>query len=43
MDQASFSSALYNVHAEYLRQRWNQGCHNAAQLWEEIRQRGFRG
>jgi transposase len=32
-----------DVHAEYLRQRWNEGCHNAAQLWQEIRRRGFRG
>jgi transposase len=41
-DQRSRGSAV-DVHAEYLRQRWNEGCHNAAQLWEEIRQRGFRG
>jgi transposase len=41
-DQRSRGSAV-DVHAEYLRRRWNEGCHNAAQLWEEIRQRGFRG
>ena len=41
-DQRSRGSAV-DVHAEYLRQRWNEGCHNAAQLWEEIRKRGFRG
>jgi transposase len=41
-DQRSRGSAV-DLHAEYLRQRWNEGCHNAAQLWEEIRRRGFRG
>ncbi len=28
---------------EYLEQRWQQGCHNAAQLWRELRIRGFAG
>jgi transposase len=32
-----------DVHAEHLRQRWSEGCHNAAQLWQEIQERGFRG
>jgi transposase len=27
----------------YLRQRWEQGCHNAHQLFREIRLRGYRG
>ena len=27
----------------YLRARWTAGCHNAATLWREIRQRGFTG
>jgi transposase len=27
----------------YLRQRWEQGCHNSAQLFREIRTRGYRG
>jgi len=30
-------------HSEYLEQRWNEGCHNATQLWHEIRTRGFSG
>ncbi|MBP2230417.1 transposase [Azospirillum agricola] len=30
-------------HATYLRQRWGEGCHNAARLWQEIQERGFRG
>ena len=29
--------------ADYLHQRWEEGCHNAAQLWREIRERGFAG
>jgi len=28
---------------EYLRRRWTEGCHNAAQLWREISQQGYRG
>src|SRR5581483_5409437 len=27
----------------YLRQRWAEGCHNALQLWRELRQEGFSG
>ena len=27
----------------YLEQRWAAGCHNAAQLWREIKEQGFRG
>jgi transposase len=30
-------------HAAHLRQRWGEGCHNAARLWQEIQERGFRG
>jgi transposase len=30
-------------HREYLDQRWQQGCHNAAQLWRELREKGFEG
>jgi transposase len=28
---------------DYLRRRWDEGCHNAARLTEEIRALGFRG
>jgi transposase len=28
---------------DYLIQRWQQGCHNAAQLDRELKERGFRG
>ena len=30
-------------YASYLSQRWQEGCHNAAQLWRELRERGFDG
>jgi transposase len=40
--QRSRGSAV-DHHAEHLRRRWNEGCRNAAQLWREIRERGFRG
>jgi transposase len=29
--------------ADYLAQRWNEGCHNAARLYQEIRQKGYAG
>ncbi len=29
--------------AGYLRERWEAGCHNATRLWQELRERGFRG
>jgi transposase len=32
-----------NQHREYLEQRWSEGCHNATQLWHEIRAQGFAG
>ncbi len=35
-------SAL-DQHRSYLEQRWREGCHNAARLWRELRQQGFRG
>jgi len=27
----------------YLHERWASGCHNAVQLWRELRQQGYRG
>ena len=30
-------------HRRYLDQRWEEGCHNASQLWRELRERGFTG
>jgi transposase len=32
-----------DTYADYLAQRWREGCHNGAQLWRELRARGFRG
>ena len=32
-----------DAHSGYLEQRWNEGCHNATQLWHELRARGFSG
>jgi transposase len=29
--------------ADYLQQRWNEGCHNASRLYQEIRQKGYQG
>jgi len=39
----SSHSTTVDQHQEYLEQRWQQGCHNAAQLWRELRQQGFAG
>lgn len=30
-------------YADYLQQRWNEGCHNASRLYHEIRQQGYSG
>jgi len=29
--------------ADYLEQRWNEGCHNASRLYQEIRRQGYAG
>jgi transposase len=29
--------------ADYLQQRWNEGCHNASRLYHEIREKGYPG
>jgi transposase len=39
----AYRPMMVDQHCEYLEQRWQQGCHNAAQLWRELRERGFRG
>ena len=36
-------SRMTDRHAEYLKQRWEQGCHNARVLYEELCQLGFTG
>jgi transposase len=30
-------------YSRYLSQRWQEGCHNAAELWRELREQGFPG
>jgi transposase len=30
-------------YAEYLRRRWDEGCHNATQLHQELKEQGFKG
>ena len=32
-----------NEFAAYLEQRWNEGCHNATRLYQEIRAKGYAG
>lgn len=32
-----------SAYEEYLRKRWQEGCHNGAQLIEEIKKQGFNG
>ncbi len=32
-----------DAHEDYLRQRWQAGCHNARRLWAEVQERGYRG
>jgi transposase len=32
-----------NEFAEYLEQRWAEGCHNASRLYKEIRPKGYKG
>jgi transposase len=32
-----------NEFGAYLQQRWNEGCHNATRLFQEIREKGYRG
>ena len=36
-------SLLLEPFSAYLRARWEAGCHNAKQLWSELRQQGYRG
>jgi transposase len=36
-------SKRINRYQAYLERRWQEGCHNAAQLWRELRDQGFAG
>jgi transposase len=35
--------SILRAYHEHLDRRWNEGCHNAAQLWRELVARGFTG
>jgi len=39
----SAATTQLDPYHEYLRTRWEAGCHNAAQLWRELQARGYRG
>jgi hypothetical protein len=41
--QQPSGDSTVEVHGDYLRRRWDEGCHNGARLWREIRERGFAG
>jgi transposase len=34
---------MVDVYGDYLRRRWDEGCHNGIRLWREIRELGFAG
>lgn len=36
-------SSMVDKYAKYLEKRWKEGCHNAAQLWRELKTQGFNG
>jgi hypothetical protein len=42
-DWTGKQASILDEHAGYLRERWNSGCTNAAQLWAELRDRGYPG
>jgi len=42
-DGTGRQASILDEHAAYLRERWNSGCTNAAQLWAELRERGYPG
>jgi transposase len=42
-DGTGRQASILDEHAAYLRERWNAGCANAAQLHQELRDRGYPG
>jgi hypothetical protein len=42
-DWTGNQASILDEHEAYLRERWNSGCTNAAQLWAELRDRGYPG
>src|SRR3954464_14202551 len=41
--QQPSGNSTVDVHGDYLRRRWDKGCHNGTRLWREIRELGFTG
>lgn len=39
----STSATQLDPYEAYLRTRWEEGCHNAAQLWRELQEQGYKG
>ena len=37
------SISTVDPYDDYLRERWQQGCHNAHQLWRELKEKDFEG
>ncbi|WP_229684122.1 ISL3 family transposase [Nocardia camponoti] len=42
-NRTGYRAGLLDEFKPYLHQRWNEGCTNAAKLFEEIRSRGYQG
>jgi transposase len=42
-DWTSLNPGILHDYEPYLQERWNCGCTNATQLWQEIRARGYPG
>lgn len=41
--QRARQRTIVDPYHDYLKARWDAGCHNATTLWRELRARGFRG
>ncbi|MEU4345802.1 ISL3 family transposase [Nocardia sp. NPDC023852] len=42
-DRTGYRISVLEAHKSHLHQRWNEGCTNATQLFEEIKALGYRG
>ena len=43
VDGRTIRTSIIDPYVAYLESRWGEGCHNAAQLWREIKEQGFPG